>query len=132
MILLNLSAAFSTVDHGILLDHFSGLGLRDSFTVVLILSGGIVPEGGLGELLLYPMAVGLRVHFVLLLIDTYMKLLGEVIWGFGLQCHWYANYVPFYLLIPSSDPREAVEILNWCLEVILGWLRVNKAQAKSR
>lgn len=54
-----------------------------------------------------------------------MKPLDEVIHRFGLDCRQYADDTLLYLTLPT-DPREAVESPNQCLEVVLEWIWVNK------
>lgn len=32
----------------------------------------------------------------------------------------------YYRYAVPSDPKETVDIFNWCLEVVMGWIRANK------
>ncbi|KAF7251997.1 hypothetical protein EYD10_02590 [Varanus komodoensis] len=54
-----------------------------------------------------------------------MKPLGEVIRRCGLWNHQYTDDTQLYLLF-STNPGEAVAVLNWCLAEVMGWLRANK------
>ena len=59
-----------------------------------------------------------------MLFNIYMKLLGKVIRSFGLS-QQYADDTQLYLSF-STNPGEAVSVLNSCLDLIMDWMRVNK------
>ncbi|KAF7254422.1 hypothetical protein EYD10_00127 [Varanus komodoensis] len=54
-----------------------------------------------------------------------MKPLGEVIRRCGLRNHQYADDTQLYLSF-STNPGEAVAVLNRCLAEVMGWMRANK------
>ncbi|KAF7241564.1 Signal peptide peptidase-like 2A [Varanus komodoensis] len=54
-----------------------------------------------------------------------MKPLGEVIRRCGLRNHQYADDTQLYFSF-STNPGEAVAVLNWCLAKVMGWMRANK------
>ncbi|KAF7253513.1 Vacuolar protein 8 [Varanus komodoensis] len=54
-----------------------------------------------------------------------MKPLGEVIRRFGLRSHQYADDTQLCLSF-STNPGEAVTVLNRCLAEVMGWMRANK------
>ncbi|KAF7253353.1 Fibroblast growth factor receptor 2 [Varanus komodoensis] len=54
-----------------------------------------------------------------------MKPLGEVVRRCGLRNHQYADDTQLYLSF-STNPGEAVAVLNWCLAEVMGWMRANK------
>ncbi|KAF7250405.1 Vacuolar protein sorting-associated protein 13A [Varanus komodoensis] len=54
-----------------------------------------------------------------------MKPLGEVIRRCGLRNHQYADDTQLYLSF-STNPGEAVAVLNQCLAEVMGWMRANK------
>ncbi|KAF7244471.1 Ubiquitin-conjugating enzyme E2 U [Varanus komodoensis] len=54
-----------------------------------------------------------------------MKPLGEVIRRCGLWNHQYTDDTQLYLSF-STNPSEAVAVLNQCLAEVLGWMRANK------
>ncbi|KAF7250955.1 Very large A-kinase anchor protein [Varanus komodoensis] len=54
-----------------------------------------------------------------------MKPLGEVIRRCGLRNHQYADDTQLYLSF-STNPGEAVAVLNRCLAKVMGWMKANK------
>ncbi|KAF7238921.1 Short transient receptor potential channel 4-associated protein, partial [Varanus komodoensis] len=60
-----------------------------------------------------------------LLFNVYMKPLGEVIRRCWLWNHQYADDTQLYLSF-STNPGEAVAVLNRCLAEVMGWMRANK------
>ncbi|KAF7254753.1 Formin-2, partial [Varanus komodoensis] len=130
LVLLDLSAAFDTINHGILLNRLAGLGvggtawwwfcsyLNGRFQKVVLGDYGCapwqlcheVPQGSILSPLLF---------------NIYMKPLGEVIRRCGLRNHQYADDTKLYLSF-STNPGEAVAVLNRCLAEVMGWMRANK------
>ncbi|KAF7254271.1 CMP-N-acetylneuraminate-beta-1,4-galactoside alpha-2,3-sialyltransferase [Varanus komodoensis] len=123
-------AAFNTIDHGILLDRLTRLGvggtawqwfryyLNSRFQKVVLGNFGSAPwqlcHGVLQGSILSP-----------LLFNIYMKLLGEVIRRCGLRNHQYSDDTQLCLSF-STNPGEAVAVLNRCLAEVMGWMRANK------
>lgn len=95
LVLWDLSAAFSSIDHGIFLDQFQGLGvgsivlqwlfsfLHGQLQLALVKGKCLSPR---------PLQCGVPqgLSLLLLLFMTYMKPLGEVIYWYGV---WYHQHV---------------------------------------
>ncbi|KAF7249628.1 putative RNA-directed DNA polymerase from transposon BS [Varanus komodoensis] len=127
---LSYKAAFDTIDHGILLNRLAGLGvggtawrwfrsyLNGRFQKVVLGDYGSAP---------WQLCHGVPQGSILspLLFNVYMKLLGEVIRGCGLRSHQYTDDTQLYLSF-STNPGEAVAVLNRCLAEVMGWMRANK------
>uniref|UniRef100_A0A670ISM5 Reverse transcriptase domain-containing protein n=1 Tax=Podarcis muralis TaxID=64176 RepID=A0A670ISM5_PODMU len=129
LVLLDLSAAFDTIDHNILLDRLEGLGAGGTviqwFRSFLL---GRVQKVVVGDECSDPWALtcGVPQGSVLspMLFNIYMKPLGEIIRGFGLGVHQYADDTQLYLSF-KSEPVKAVKVLCECLEAVGGWMVAN-------
>lgn len=53
-----------------------------------------------------------------MLVNIFMKLLGEVIQSFGLSCHQYVDGAHLFLAL-SADPIVDVVTVNQCLKAVL-------------
>uniref|UniRef100_A0A670II88 Reverse transcriptase domain-containing protein n=1 Tax=Podarcis muralis TaxID=64176 RepID=A0A670II88_PODMU len=130
LVLLDLSAAFDTIDHNILLDRLEGLGAGGTviqwFRSFLL---GRVQKVVVGDECSDPWALtcGVPQGSVLspMLFNIYMKPLGEIIRGFGLGVHQYADDTQLYLSF-KSEPVKAVKVLCECLEAVGGWMAANR------
>uniref|UniRef100_A0A803T733 Reverse transcriptase domain-containing protein n=1 Tax=Anolis carolinensis TaxID=28377 RepID=A0A803T733_ANOCA len=128
--LLDISAAFDTIDHGILLGRLSGMGLGG--TVLLWLQSFLEGRSQmvkLGDTCSdpWPLTCGVPQGSILspMLFNIYMKPLGEVIRSFGGCCHLYADDTQIHYSFPS-DSKEAPRMLNQCLAAVADWMRRNK------
>uniref|UniRef100_A0A803TL80 Reverse transcriptase domain-containing protein n=1 Tax=Anolis carolinensis TaxID=28377 RepID=A0A803TL80_ANOCA len=130
LVLLDLSAAFDTVDHGLLLGRLAGMGLGG--TVLQWLRSfleGRTQMVSLGDTCStpQPLSCGVPQGSVVspMLFNIYMKPLGEIIRSFGVRCHLYADDVQLCHSFPSVT-KEAVQVLNRCLATVSDWMRANK------
>ncbi|KAF7252305.1 hypothetical protein EYD10_02240, partial [Varanus komodoensis] len=130
LVLLDLSAAFDTIDHGILLDRLRGLRVGGTaFQWFFSYLDSRFQKVVLGDFTSAPWQLchGVPQGSILspLLFNIYMKPLGEVIQRCGLWNHQYADDTQLYLSF-STNPGEAVAVLNRCLAEVMGWMRANK------
>ncbi|XP_061472028.1 group II intron-encoded protein LtrA-like [Rhineura floridana] len=130
LVLLDLSAAFDTVDHVILLDRLKRFGMGGTVLQWFhsFLSGRYQRVALEDEVLdPWPLTCGVPQGSILsqMLFNIYIKPLGAIIRRLGLQCHQYADDTQLYLSFKSS-PRLAVETLSKCLESVSGWMGRNK------
>lgn len=136
LILLDLSAAFDTVDHTILLDrlhHTVGLSGTALQWFQSYLSGRTecVMLGGCKSRL-STVTCGVPQGSVLgpILFTIYMLPLGHVISRHGLSFHCYADDTQLYIkTVPN--PSEAISHLTACLEEIKAWMNGNFLQLNS-
>uniref|UniRef100_A0A8C6VC15 Reverse transcriptase domain-containing protein n=1 Tax=Naja naja TaxID=35670 RepID=A0A8C6VC15_NAJNA len=139
LVLLDLPAAFDTIDHGILLRHLGGLGVGGTVLqwFASFLSGykQSVLVGGQRST---PRALtcGVPQGSVLspILFNIYMKPLGEIIRGFGVKYHQYADDTQLYISTPGHI-SDALSVMSRCLDAVRfrmdrNMLRLNPAKTE--
>ena len=123
LVLLNILAAFDTVDHGILLGRLSELGIGGLAVAWLRSFLEDHPQRvQLGENVSAPWNLNCGVPqgsiICPMLFNIYMRPLGGVIRGCGALCHQYADDTQLYISF-SPTSVDVVLSLQHCLETVL-------------
>ena len=142
LVLLDLSAAFDTLDHGILLSRLkSHVGVTEAtidwFSSYLSNRRQTVVINGTSRTdclqsdtpASYPLRYGVPQGSVLgpILFNIYLRPLGDVIRKHGLKCHFYADDSQLYISARpnSADVESQIDILEACCRDIRSWLSFN-------
>ena len=133
LVLLDLSAAFDTIDHGTLLhrlEHYVGfggtaLGWLESYLTDR--TQFVLHEGS--ESKHCKLRFGVPQGSVLgpLLFAIYMLPLGDVIRSFGISFHCYADDTQLYIPVDSGDSAQ-IQMVESCLAAVKGWMSQNFLQ----
>jgi hypothetical protein len=128
LVLLDLSAAFDTVDHNLLLGRLQALGVTDSalgwFSSYLSNRSQSVVIGGTNSSYL-PISNGVPQGSVLgpLLFSIYMIGLSDIISGFpGINYMLYADDIQLYITTSPSELSVAAHRMEACILRICDWL----------
>ena len=134
LIFLDLSAAFDTLDHDILLSRlhlyfgFKGIALnwftsylRGRTQRVNIAGSSSSPRN---------LHYGVPQGSILgpLLFTLYIAPLQDVIATFNLQCMFYADDTQLYIAVKPSTPELAIDSLSTCIKAVFDWNTCNKLQ----
>ncbi len=135
LVLLDLSAAFDTLDHSILLERLeSCCGItgtaRDWLKSYL---SGRTQAVRIGETCSEPteLTIGVPQGSVLgpLLFSIYVQPLGNIVRRHGVCFHGYADDTQLYTRFSFRDPRglqDAIRLLEECIEEVRNWMLANK------
>ena len=135
LVLLDLSAAFDTVDHGVLLNRLNtSFGVRGSalqwFTSYLLnRSQRVSCDQNLSEKFNLQCGVPQGSCLGLLLFTIYASKLFEVIKNYLPQSHAYADDTQLYLSFNANSAclqNDAVEAMEQCIQAIRSWMIKDK------
>ena len=133
-LLLDMSAAFDTLDHTTLLNRFNKeFGIRgkplkwfklyfSERTQSVVIRGVKSEPVPLSQGVPHGSVIGRKAY------TMYTKSLGDIIEHHGLQYHIYADDIQIYM--PLSHPRN-IERLELCLRDLYTWLIANKLKLNS-
>lgn len=132
LVLLDLSAAFDTIDHSVLLSRLENwFGVRDSAlrwltSYLSTRSQRIRVEGHLSSQA--DLLFGVPQGSVLgpLLFSLYTTPLSSVISKFSIPHHFYADDSQLYVSFSMRDSTAALQTLQSCLNSVQSWMQANK------
>ena len=134
LVMLDLSAAFDTIDHTILLERmkqrfgFGGVVIKWFASYLSSRKQSVM----INECVSHskPIKYGVPQGSVLgpLLFAMYMAPIEDIVRFHGLSCMVYADDSQFYVMLNPSDPSPALEKLKTCINSVMSWNKANKLQ----
>ena len=128
LVLIDLSAAFDTVSHELLLQCLQSSGVKDTalrwFTSYLAHRQQIVTVNG-HRSEAQPLNCGVPQGSVLgpILFNLYISSLGQLLRNHGVSYHLYADDAQVYIDTSIEELNNAKTRLETCVEAIQGWMR---------
>ena len=132
LVLLDLSAAFDTIDHQILLTRLSStFGLSD--TALNLIASYLTDRSqyitvGEHRSSPAPLSTGVPQGSVLgpLLFTLYTTPIGQILSNCSVSFHLYADDTQLYISFSSSDSTSNLSVLSSTLDIIHSWLTLNR------
>ena len=130
LVLLDLSSAFDTVDHAILLNRLKNIGITglvyDWFNSYLsgrtqaVFLDGVTSDS-------VNLTCGVPQGSVLgpILFNIYTQPLGEIARKHGMKYHFYADDTQLYTSFSVSDSSTSIELISNCITDIRSWMQSN-------
>lgn len=133
LVSIDLSAAFDTVDHGLLLHKFIAAGVTDkALKWIASYLTGRTQYVEVQDVKSPPLVVkhGVPQGSVLgpILFSFYTRELGQLIDSYGLKRNHYADDTQIYVSCPVSNFEAAVKKVETCLDAVREWLLCNFLQ----
>ena len=133
LVLLDLSAAFDTIDHGILLNRLrhwvgvSGTALKWFYSYLSDRKFCVAANNYTSSLT--PLKYGVPQGSVLgpILFSLYMLPLGHIIQKYDVSFHFYADDTQLYLPVNATDPGKLSALLD-CITAVKNWMSQNFLQ----
>ena len=130
LVLLDLSSAFDTVDHDILLNRLKNIGItglvHDWFNSYLsgrtqaVFLDGVTSDS-------VNLTCGVPQGSVLgpILFNIYTQPLGEIARKHGMKYHFYADDTQLYTSFSVTDISTSIELISNCIADIRSWMQSN-------
>ena len=132
LLFLNLSAAFDTIDHEILIQRlkddfgFNGTVLSWFSSYLNERTQCVKIDNVLSSDVTLPYGVPQGSVLGPLLYTLYTAPLGKLIKNYDLKYHFYADDTQLYLSIEPSNVNDLIFTLEQCIEDVKAWMHVNK------
>ena len=130
--LLDLSAAFDTIDHKILLQRLeksfgiSGIVLKWFESYLTNRHQSVVIKGNLSSNHILKFGVPQGSVLGPVLFTIYTQPLAKIIQSFNLSYHMYADDTQLYASVPPKNFDELVHVFENCISAIKEWMNLNK------
>jgi len=130
LVMLDLSAAFDTVDHDIMLHRLESIGISGlvlswfssylSSRTQAVFLNGVSSES-------IALSCGVPQGSVLgpILFNIYSQPLGEIARKHGLKHHFYADDTQLYISFAAKNTNNYVQLMNYCIADIKQWMQLN-------